>query len=902
MYTPHNLKRSRAASRSLTTLVALMLAPMAFGAATTGTIQGTVTDVGGAPLAGVSVTLLSTNQTTTTDSKGSYVFTGVDPSVQTVAVHLRLYKDATTDITVSQDITSRADFHLQRATISTGHNIITGQRVGRSEISTNYGISAAVEQQTKSQPNNLYQFPGLVFGQPGITADPSGYVHIRGADDNQVGFDVDGIDVTEPMTNSFATNIVTVGLKSANLYTGGADASYGGATGGFINLVTNNGKDLRGGIVEGTFGPSHSWNYRGTNSQYGNVIGGTPASPKFDYYVSTIQFANNFPGNTQIQKLGASFDGVAKFNYYADPNNQVTAFVSQGFEQYDEYQPYDPTLTFKYENNASGVVDKGSFQQDHDDQGYNFDYLTYKHNFNAKSFATARYYTLKNSFNFHGENTLGAYELRHATTNGSQLDYTNQVNSQNQLKAGLQYLPSSTFFYEVDYPGQTTLQPFTSPNDASHGYESRYSQAKPIQSVAYLSDQIKALDDKATITLGARYANMDYHLNELPYQVKDNNGNLVNAKSFATHYVDPRLGATYSPNRDLVFRTSYATQSQFSDSRLVELLYPEDNGVNGAISATDPAAQLKYLRGRRSQYNKLGPNHANNFDLGLEQGFDLKGASFLGGSYTAGLTGFTRKQYDLIQYTRLSYNPLGGLRGYDNSGFGHASGAEFKLTKRARNPYDLNGFVSYTNLVAKATNSDFDTGYLPYFYNAFAGDVGTSNADFQRFNHSEYNTTYSQRHTIGVDVTKRFNKILESSVILDAGSGFPFKGGFPNGEGGDAQHSTQLGIGNAGFSEVPITLLDQKTLQPLNPSPGQSGWHYKISLNTNFYVTPTTSLFFDVDNVFDKKTVLNYATATQSGTPYYAAPSAEYPQGRYYFGPSTIITPIFATFGFRTKF
>ena len=347
MYTPRS-KRNRtkhvqaAASGSLTALVALMLAPMAFGQAVTGTIQGTVTSTTGTPLAGVSVTLLSNGQKATTDSNGRFVFSGVDPAVQTVVAHLNgQYKDASADVTVSQDTTSQISLKLLPAVreITTGRTSITGQRVNRSEISTVYGISAAVEQQTKSQPNNLYQFPGLVFGQPGITPDPSGYTHIRGSDFNQVGFDVDGVQITEPMTNSFATNIVTVGLKSANLITGGADASYGNASGGFINEVTNNGRDLRGGIIEGTFGPSHSWNYRGTNSQYGNVIGGTPRNPKFDYYFSTIQFANNFPGNTQIQKLGASFDGVGKFNYYADPNNTVTAFLSQGFEQYDNFDP-----------------------------------------------------------------------------------------------------------------------------------------------------------------------------------------------------------------------------------------------------------------------------------------------------------------------------------------------------------------------------------------------------------------------------------------------------------------------------------------------------------------------------------------------------------------------------------
>ncbi len=905
MYT-HTSRRSRSlSSTTLTTLVAMMLAPMAFGAATTGTIQGTVTNAAGQPVVGATVTLESTGASTKTDSSGNYVFTGVDPAAQSLRISGGgAYKATETTINVSQDITSRADVTLQPNIINTGTSTIRGQIVRRSGTDTVYGISAAVEQQTKSQPNNLYQFPGLVFGQPGITPDPSGYVHIRGSDQNQVGFDVDGIQITEPMTNQFATNIVTVGLKSANLYTGGADASYGNATGGFINEVTNNGRDLRGGIIEGTFGPSHGWNYRGTNSQYGNVIGN-----KFDYYVSTIQFANSFPGNTQIQKLGASFDGVAKFNYYADPNNQVTAFISHGFEQYDNYDPNNPDHSFKFEPGIANSVNTGGFQQDHSDQKYDFNYAAYKHNFDTKSFLNYRAYQLKNDVTFHNENTAGVWQNRHSSTFGNQLDYTNQIAPAYQLKVGIAYLPTSTFFHSI--VNGAPLQPYqTLGTDGSttraRGYiADRLSTAKANQTVLYLSNQIKALNDQVTFTLGLRYANMHYGLQDLS-QVRSGDGSagLVDAKSYDDHYVDPRIGITYSPARDLVFRSSYAVESQFPDSRLPEVLFPQNTGT--AATSTDPAAQLKNLQSRYAQFNHLGSQHANNFDLGVEKGLTANGLGFLNGTYSAALTGFTRKQYDLIQYTRPSYAPLGGVRGYDNSGKGHASGFEFKLAKSpsARDPYAINGFVSYTNQVVRATNSSFDTGYIPYFYNAFAGDGSTSDAALRFGNGQEFATSYDQRHTIGVDLTKRFNKLFETSIILDAGSGFPFSGGLAglvNGPTTDTQHTSQT-IGNATFQEVPVTLFNKQTLQPLNPVPGRSGWHYKISINSNFYLTPTTSLFFDVDNVFDKKTVLNYATTTQAGAPYYEAPTAEFPQGRIYYGPSTIITPIFATFGFRTKF
>ena len=173
-------------------------------------------------------------------------------------------------------------------------------------------ITATEEQKVKSQPNNLYQFPGLLFGQPGITYDPGGYVHIRGSDLFQVGFQLDGISIINPITNEFGTNLVTVGLKSANFYTNGADASYGGATGGFINEITSSGRDLHAqgvkGITEVTVGPGSQWHYMGTNTQFGDV---TPDG-KFDYYLSTIRFRNHFPPGFGVTNLPDSQDTAVK--------------------------------------------------------------------------------------------------------------------------------------------------------------------------------------------------------------------------------------------------------------------------------------------------------------------------------------------------------------------------------------------------------------------------------------------------------------------------------------------------------------------------------------------------------------------------------------------------------------
>ncbi len=316
-------------------VIPIAMSPQAaYAASTTGTINGTVRNKSGQPVANVRVTVTPGGQAVRTDAGGNFTITGLDVGTYTVTTQLVTFKPQTAQVSVTQDNTTSANFTLEKLTI-TGTRRVQVNGVQRTNTSSSYVIGTKTEQETKSQPNNLYQFPGLVFGQPGITPDPGGYVHIRGSDINQVGFDVDGIQITEPITNTFATNLVTVGLKSANLYTGGADASYGNATGGFINEVTNNGRDLRGGVTEYTWAPATA----GTTTAPTRSTATSTPNGKFDYYASTIAFKNGFPsGINGLQKLNASFDGVLKANYYADPNNTFTAFYSQGFEQYDLYQ------------------------------------------------------------------------------------------------------------------------------------------------------------------------------------------------------------------------------------------------------------------------------------------------------------------------------------------------------------------------------------------------------------------------------------------------------------------------------------------------------------------------------------------------------------------------------------
>lgn len=882
----------------LSLAVILALCPVASRAAVTGGVQGTVRSASGTPLAGAYVTLLGAGLTAVTGKDGHYIFTGVQPGAYTVRVELVTYKPLESQITVQQDAATNADFTLIKATIRTGASRLIVSPVRRTGTSTQYTVTAHTEQIEKSNPNNIYQFTGLVWGVPGVEFDGAGFVHLRGADENQAGYMVDGVSVMDPTTNQFATNTVSVGLRSFDLIMGGPDASYGGALGGFVNEVVANGKDFAtdgktsGGSFEYGAGPDNGWNYSETHDEYGGVLAGG----KLDYYLSTIMFKNDFPGNTSLSSLNSSFDGLGKFNYYADPSDTFTLFAGQGFEEYDAYQPYDPTTTpfqtFHFDAGAASSVDTGEFQQDHQVQHYYLNYLNYKHHFTSKSFVSERVYTLTMPTEFHEENVSGLYERTDPSTIGNTLDYTNQLSPSYQLRAGFLYLQQKTDYNVVANLDGPPMAPLSLDNPF---YYDSAEKIKPTQTAIYLTNELKTAGDKLTLDLGARASWQRYGLDDgLP--------------SYTDQAVDPRLGVVYSPSRDLAIRSSYSVLSQFPDTAAIEFLPPGAVGDTvTALSGIDPTSlqnfgenltyaqeQALVLSSIDNPFNRLTTEHDNDFDLGVEKAFHA-----MGGAYDFTVTGYQRKYYDEIEQDAFTPDPTA----FGSTGHGHASGVEMMLEKRRVKNTDWDGFVSYTNQVVKATDGFFDTGYIPYYYEAFHGDPTLSQAQINAGDAMEYPTSYDQRHTVDALADKRLTKWLDTTILFDAGSGFPYQntlGTFT--AAADAQHAVFSTSQSNLFAQVPITMPNQTTLQPFNATPGMSGWHYKISLNSDIIVTPTTSFFVDVDNIFDSRTVLIYGTNPYSGPAYYLPPSPQYPQGRVYYGPRATQNPLFISFGVREKF
>ena len=909
-----------AATASLGVTSALMAvnAPAAH-AALTGTVQGVVKNETGQPVPGAQVLLQGggPRQETRTDSSGYFDFAGVQPGAYTLTINVVTFNSSAQTINVQQDITSNLNVLLTKKTINKVGTVSVAP-TRRSDPSTEFTISARDEQREKSQPNNLYQSTGLVNYKPGVTTDSGQYPHLRGSDQNQVNYSVDGIDVRDPIFNEFATNLVTVGIRSSNLVTGGANADYGGAAGGYLNQITVNGRDLAGskpfgGFVEGTSGPSHGWNYSGENSQFGGVL----LNNKLDYALSSIVFRTAYPGNFQLSNLHSSHDNSLKVNYYASPSDLVTAYYEHGAENYNFYQSSpnslffdtdhvltDPTTGRKYYSTR----DLGSNFNDHSVQTNDLEHITYKHNFTPSSFLQARIYQLHQGSPEHTEGTANNWNFLATNITGTQLDYSNQLNRANTVRAGLQYTyDKGSYFRQVVNVQNGPLIPGAS-------YSDRIYADYPKDFALYLSDQIRALDNKLTLDLGARLNSVTYKVQDSKYLDSIGQGN---PGGYTTKSTDPRLGLAYSPSPDLTFRSSYGVNSQRPDARRIQRVAPIDVDAIGTTLNSNPLSQSQADSGV-IPLSRLKLAHAKDFDLGVEKAFAFN-QGVGQGLYSVSLTGYKKYVYDLTYENPPNYDPNAGPTTpylYNNDGRSHVSGVEISLRKIQRKPSDWNGYINYTNQVARA-NVLSANAYLPTFSvveagNPFFGDSATtpglaSNQNLRSLNHIEFPTDADQRHTVGIVIGKRLSHLFEGSLILSAGSGLPFFGTATNdgtfgasvGPGFAATHTITGGDSN--FTQVPI-LLSGNQLPTVNPVTGRTSWNYKISATTSFNLTQDFSLFLDVDNIFDRKTALSIATGSISGEPYYSAPTPQYPQGQEHFGPNSILTPVFLQFGFRQKF
>src|SRR5579872_3037916 len=445
-------------------------------AGTTGGINGTVTDNAGHPIAAADIAAVapSYRTKTTTGTNGFYALSGLPPDTYALTFSKSGYQTQNVPgVTINQDQIYTLNMTLVSEVKTIGRIPVRGSTaLVQPTLTVNqYTINPQSVENITGTPQNLSETQ-VLNALPGITKDRGGYPIIRGGAENDEGFELEGIDATEPITGQFINSLVLNGVGRLQLSTGGYDVSEGNTNSGVVNIVTKRG--TYPGSGEATARINWPNNDHRLAFDYGNA---TPDN-RFSYYVSLQASRSQLTygdGRTFLPRLLGATD------YESGDDNVLNLFYQWGATNQNELQYYadfganlfqdgyniNSAITPYATNNKivqlfGGIGDfvnpntslidfaprfptqvanaQNINYPDHEDENHQVQKINLKHQFSSNSFGEIRVFRTQSNVNFLFPWDGGAfgdeYEFAGSDNRGFAADYSNQISSQHEISFG----------------------------------------------------------------------------------------------------------------------------------------------------------------------------------------------------------------------------------------------------------------------------------------------------------------------------------------------------------------------------------------------------------------------------------------------------------------------------------
>jgi hypothetical protein len=242
----------------------------------TGTLNGTVYDQEKQPLPGVTVSikspaLMGTLEMVTTE-RGHYRFPALPPGDYTVTFKLQGFKTLVREgIKVNVGVTTTLDVTLEQSAIEESITV-TGQAPTVDIQRTSMTASLTKEiLQSLPAARNLGAFFNMA---PGVTSST-----VHGSSERDNTYNIDGVNVTDPVTGTQAGNFGMDIMEELSIQTGGLPAEYGSVRGGVVNVVTRSGGNRFSGGASFYF---RNKDLQSTNTK-GTIFEGQTSGFDYDY-------------------------------------------------------------------------------------------------------------------------------------------------------------------------------------------------------------------------------------------------------------------------------------------------------------------------------------------------------------------------------------------------------------------------------------------------------------------------------------------------------------------------------------------------------------------------------------------------------------------------------------------
>jgi outer membrane receptor for ferrienterochelin and colicin len=375
------VKRKRLAFiGSLLAALLVLVFTIPANAESTGKINGTVYDPDGVPLGGVEVVIKSPDmmgvRKTQTAEDGGFLFFGLPPgrySVEIVQEGFLPFKQE--GLRVKLGGTATLDILMEVPTAEETV-VVTAKRPVVDKESTVLGVSFDDEYLEGVPITRDYQ--SVASLAPGVVGGGNPNVHGGSMYNNQ--YLIDGINITDPATNTFSANMNYDAIKEFQILTGGLDAEYGQAMGGIINVVTKSGSnefhlDTSLYMAPDMFVYRESWEEEAAgeqNSYTFNINVGGPiikdrlwyfASIEYNKYISTIPATEDWFDPTNPDLLvhpSRDWDSIyylAKLTFQASDRHKLV-FMTMGDPTFIDNALQDSTVSKEAE---AYVYQGGSF-------------------------------------------------------------------------------------------------------------------------------------------------------------------------------------------------------------------------------------------------------------------------------------------------------------------------------------------------------------------------------------------------------------------------------------------------------------------------------------------------------------------------------------------------------------
>jgi hypothetical protein len=342
-----------------------------------GNLSGTITDAAtNQPAVNATVTAVAPTgkYTAHTDAHGHFSILGMAVDTYTVTVMIPGFQNFELG-----GVTIQGDQTVSIGSIAMTHTprVIGGVRSHSassvfqpSQTTDSFTISGERALQTLGKSFNTNE-NDLLLAVPGVTLSDTGTATIRGGLTTEVGYQLDGVNFTEPFFSSNASQGRFAGLGSLQVVEGAGDATQGDIGRGVINIVPKRGTNPAFGQIDLEDG------FPNKDQQAGIEYGWASKDGRFSDYITAINY-NQSPYNGYSNANAAAYGnyfGISNqlsnqflnnftFRFGKDNNQSLQVlYMYQNLRDYGNYGgsqglSYYPGAPYAY-NPVAGLVDNG---------------------------------------------------------------------------------------------------------------------------------------------------------------------------------------------------------------------------------------------------------------------------------------------------------------------------------------------------------------------------------------------------------------------------------------------------------------------------------------------------------------------------------------------------------------